>query len=69
MNSTQRRLISDGYAKVKEAAKFLGCSETRVYELIYAGVLSNARHGNRRVIPWAALHKYAAERLNVGSVA
>ncbi len=69
MSNVQRRLIDEGFATVQQAARFLGCSKSRVYELVNGGVLSNAKLGGRIVIPRASLKMYAAKRLKLGSVA
>lgn len=69
MTATQRKLVDDGYATVQEAAEFLRCSESRMYELVHGNVLSHAKHGGRIVVPWAAIKRYAQERLKLGSVA
>jgi excisionase family DNA binding protein len=69
MNATQRKLISEGYATVQEAMRFLGLKQTQTYALVKSNTLSHANHGGRIVIPWAALKAYAAERLVIGRVA
>lgn len=62
-------MVSSGLVGAKEAAKFLGISETRINQLRSAGVLSYSTCGGRFVYPIEALKAYAATNLKIGSVA
>lgn len=62
-------LAKEGGASAKEAAKFLGISERRVYDLRKAGTLSHAIIGGKIVFPRRALAEYLAAALDLGSVA
>jgi len=66
---TPEELCSDGLLSVKDAAKFLGVSRSKFYELIDSGLLPfaqfmgeiRARHAKR--IPKRALIEFAARSL------
>jgi len=69
MTKREQVLVADGFEPVKNAAKFLGISRSRVYELIAGGVLTHARLGGRLVVSRSALREYAAGLLEIGPVA
>jgi excisionase family DNA binding protein len=69
MTAAERNLIADGFATVQEAAKYLGFSKSRMYELVHGNVLSHARLGGRITIPWAAVKSYARQCLVIGKIA
>lgn len=56
-------LVRDGLAKVPEAARFLGISKSMVYLMVDRGDLPHVPIGRAVRIPWAALHRYAAQAL------
>jgi excisionase family DNA binding protein len=60
-------LIAKGFARVPEAAKFLGVSRSTVYLLMEQGDLVFAKFGRSRRIPWAGLHAFAEARLTGGA--
>ena len=64
MNTTEREeLVSDGLAKVNEAAEFLRIGRSKLYEEMDAGRLVYAKFGRSRRIPWRAIREYAANSL------
>jgi excisionase family DNA binding protein len=65
----KRELAESGFLKATEAARFLGISDVRVYQMRKAGLLSSAVIGGKIVFPRKALEEYAASRLTLGSVA
>ncbi|MBE3590443.1 MAG: helix-turn-helix domain-containing protein [Firmicutes bacterium] len=50
-------------ASIPEACQYLGIRRSFLYRLMERGELPWAKIGARRVIPWKALRRYAAERL------
>lgn len=63
-NTTDReRLISDGLATVKEAARFLALGRSKVYDEMNAGRLVSCKIGGARRIPWRALRDFAGDSL------
>jgi excisionase family DNA binding protein len=64
-----RRLVESGFAKPREAAKFLRIGNKWMYDLLRVGAISHLRHGRSIVIPWASIHEYAAQRLKLGRIA
>lgn len=49
------------FVSVKEAARLLSVSRSRVYELMDQGLIDSTRIGQRRVIPLTSLHDFAAK--------
>lgn len=62
-------LAQDGSMKAADAAKFLGISGTRLYQLRKAGVLSSAIVGGKIVFPRKALVEYLAAQTTLGTIA
>lgn len=52
-------LTGEGFAKIGEAAEFLGVSRAMVYALMERGELVYAKFGRSRRIPRRALVRYA----------
>ena len=69
MPNSARQVVAAGFAKPTEAAAFLGIGKTWIYDLIKAGSITHVRHGRRIVIPWSAVHEYAAQKLRYGKIA
>jgi excisionase family DNA binding protein len=68
MTQQQREnLVGDGLLRVPEARKFLGISNTLLYELMSTGKLPYIKVGTRRLIPKKALVEFAAAGLQGGS--
>jgi excisionase family DNA binding protein len=61
------RLVSDGLCTVPEAARFLGISRAKLYQMMDSGELPYCKLGRNRRIPWAAVKALAAQAL-VGCV-
>jgi excisionase family DNA binding protein len=62
MHSTEERditVIGDGFATVPEAARFLGLSRAKVYQMMETRRLAYAKFGRSRRIPRRALHELA----------
>jgi excisionase family DNA binding protein len=57
--------VRDGFARVAEAAKFLGLSRAKVYQLMETGDILYAKFGKSRRIPRKALEDYAQRCLVV----
>jgi excisionase family DNA binding protein len=53
-------LIADGFARVPEAAEFLGVSRAKIYAMMEAGELAYAKFGRSRRVPRRALKELAA---------
>lgn len=66
---TRKALVSEGFAKPSDAARYLGIGRRWLYELIRANAITHIRHGRRISISWAALHEYAASQLKIGRIA
>lgn len=49
------------FVSAKEAARLLGLSRSRVYELMDAGLIESGRIGRRRVIPAEALTDFVTK--------
>lgn len=60
---TRASLVEGGFARVREAAKFLNVAESTIYAWMSQGVLPFTRFGRCRRIPWEALRRYAEENL------
>lgn len=56
-------LVREGMASIPEACQYLGVKRSLLYRLMERRELPWAKIGARRVIPWRALRRYAAERL------
>ena len=61
--SLRDEMVRDGFAEVAEAQEFLRLSRSTIYTLMDRGLLSFARFGRTRRIPWRALRDYAAAQL------
>ncbi len=61
-------VLRDGFVPVSAAAKFLGISRAKVYQLMESGEILFAKFGKSRRIPLRALHRYA-ENCLVGPAA
>ncbi len=59
---TDVQLVESGLATIDEAAKYLRCSHTSIYRYFTEG-LPFFQYGNKRRIPWVALHAFAAAGL------
>ena len=44
--------------RVSDAAKAIGLSRSRLYELLAAGVITSFRCGNARLVPTASLREF-----------
>jgi excisionase family DNA binding protein len=55
----QADVLQDGFVPVGAAAKFLGISRAKVYQLMDSGDILYAKFGKSRRIPLRALHRYA----------
>ena len=69
MTKRQRELLDDGFVGVAEAARWLAISRSRLYELLHGGVISHAQLAGKLVVSRRAVQEYAAQRLQIGSVA
>lgn len=49
------------FVSIKEAARLLNLSRSRIYELMDQGLIESTRIGRRRVIPLDALHDFATK--------
>jgi excisionase family DNA binding protein len=57
--------IEQIFLRPGEAARALGCSRTRVYELVHAGTLPHVRLGGTSIrIPKAAIQKLVDDAMN-----
>jgi excisionase family DNA binding protein len=56
-------IVSDGFATIPEAAKYLNLSRAKVYLMMDVGELKYAKFGRSRRIPWRALKEYAQQNL------
>jgi excisionase family DNA binding protein len=65
---SKTEMMEEGMTRITEAAKYLGLSRTKVYQLMHAGELVYAKFGKSRRIPRRALVAYVQKNL-VGSVA
>jgi excisionase family DNA binding protein len=64
--SADEQMVQEGFADVAEAQRFLGgLSRATIYNMMDARELPYAKFGRRRMIPWHALHQYAARSLVV----
>jgi excisionase family DNA binding protein len=66
MHATEDRdaaVVGDGFATVPEAAKFLGLSRAKIYQIMDTRQLTYAKFGRSRRIPRRALHDYATSCL------
>lgn len=68
-NRLTREMAESGFLNARQAAAFLGCSKSRIYELKDAGTLSYADNGGVIVFPRKALIEYAASKIKIGAVA
>jgi excisionase family DNA binding protein len=62
MDATEERdatVVGDGFATVPEAARFLGLSRAKLYQIMDNRELIYAKFGRSRRIPRRALHDYA----------
>ena len=67
-NSSEREdLVSAGLMSVKEAAKFLSISRSKLYELMNEGELQFVKIGRSRRVPRRAVTELAARGLQGGS--
>jgi hypothetical protein len=55
---SDKDLAAEGFADVKDTAKYLGLSQAMVYKMLQLGPLPYDRFGpgNSKRIPWVALH-------------
>lgn len=60
---TRAEIVEGGFARVREAAKFLNVAESTIYAWMSQGELPFTRFGRCRRIPWQALKDYAAQNL------
>jgi excisionase family DNA binding protein len=60
---TKLELIGRGLQRVSHAAKFLGISRTKIYELMDEGVLPYVLIGRSRRLPIRAVEELAMENL------
>lgn len=65
----KRHFDSEGFARPRDVAAYLGVGKMWVYELIRTGALTHIRHGKRISIPWKAVYEYAALRIKPGRIA
>lgn len=63
---TRAELVNDGFADVEAVAAFLAVSRRTVYALMEGGALPYIKVGRCRRVPWAAVRRFAAERLTGG---
>ena len=63
MQTNAEELVRDGMSSIPDACQYLGIRRSLLYRLMERGELPWAKIGSRRVIPWRALRRYAAERL------
>lgn len=56
-------LLSDGLARVADAARFLGVSKSFVYALIRSGALSSIKLGTSRRVPIRAVRDLARNNI------
>jgi excisionase family DNA binding protein len=64
MTSVEKNnMISEGLARVSDAAHFLGISKSSVYKMINTGVLPSTKIGNSRRIPIRSVRELALSRL------
>jgi excisionase family DNA binding protein len=59
-------IVTDGFADIGGAEKFLTLSRAYIYRLMESGELPYAKFGRARRIPWRALRAFA-ERSMVGA--
>jgi excisionase family DNA binding protein len=52
-------VVGDGFATVPEAARFLGLSRAKLYQMMDTRQLAYAKFGRSRRIPRRALHELA----------
>lgn len=55
------------FVSALEAARLLGLSRTRIYELLDLGLLVGAREGRRRLVSLTSVHDYAQLLIEQGS--
>lgn len=67
--TSTRKLVADGFAQPAEAARFLGISKAWMYVLIKSKAISHCRYGRHIVIPWHAVHEFAASHITRGRIA
>jgi excisionase family DNA binding protein len=60
--------LNRGLLRVEEAAKWLGLSRTKAYELVYRGTLPSVTIGRSRRVPMAALVAFVDRLLENGSI-
>jgi excisionase family DNA binding protein len=58
-----KKVTDEGLARLNEAAEFLAVSRSQLYRLMRSGQLRYAKLGSRRLIPWLALRRLAADNL------
>lgn len=63
VNDAALDAVSRGLTKVIDAAKFLGISRSKCYDMMADGTLPYAKLGKSRRIPVKALNEYAARSL------
>ena len=56
-------MVAEGLERCVEAARFLGISRTKIYQLMRDGLLPYVQLGKSRRIPIAAVRAYAATNL------
>jgi len=57
------------FVSALEAARLLGLSRTRIYELLDLGLLVGGREGKRRLVSLASVHEYAQLLIDQSSAA
>jgi excisionase family DNA binding protein len=59
----QERLFTDGFERVRDAARFLGISVSQMYALMDRGQIPFAKFGKSRRIPRRALLDFAKRHM------
>ena len=57
-----KSLATDGALSIDDAAAFVGCSRSFLYELLQSGAVKGAKLGRRRVVFKRSLVNYLAAR-------
>ena len=64
-SASRLALVQSGLATIPEAAEYMRSSHRHIYTLFDQG-LPSIKFAKRRLIPWAALHEWAAQHLAGG---
>jgi excisionase family DNA binding protein len=62
-------LATDGAMTILDAARWLGISRSRLYELIDENAISTCRIGRRRLVSRSALRRYLSDRFSESDAA